>query len=106
MAQAPKHMYILTGAWRRFAPPEIVVYDDDFGDDALDDADLDFDAPENNEFEASDADLDAPSLWTRHRRILLTVIVILMLIAFLAYSFQGFFLPPPPPPTLAPGSLI
>lgn len=37
--------------------------------------------------------------WTL-RRIILTIIVIITLIAFLAYSLQGlFFQPPPPAPT-------
>ena len=35
--------------------------------------------------------------WTT-RRIVLTIIVIITLIAFLVYSLQGLFLPPPPPP--------
>jgi quinol-cytochrome oxidoreductase complex cytochrome b subunit len=40
--------------------------------------------------------------WTT-RRIILTVIVLITIIAFLVYSFSGLFLePPPPPPPIRP----
>ncbi|HLU11492.1 MAG TPA: hypothetical protein VK003_17590 [Oceanobacillus sp.] len=47
-------------------------------------------------------DLEPRPFWTV-RRIILTIIVIITLIAFLAYSLQGlFFQPPPIPPTELP----
>lgn len=49
---------------------------------------------------------DAPQPFWTWRRILLTILVLIMVIALLAYSYYGLFVPPPPPPTLAPGSLI
>lgn len=49
--------------------------------------------------------LDAPQPFWTWRRILFTILVLIMVIALLAYSFSGLFLPPPPS-TPAPGSLI
>lgn len=34
--------------------------------------------------------------WTAHR-VILTIIILITLIAFLAYSLQGLFIQPPPP---------
>ena len=47
--------------------------------------------------------LERQPIWTA-RRIILTVIILITLIAFLAYSLQGLFFqpPPPPPPTSLP----
>lgn len=47
--------------------------------------------------------LEPQQFWTS-RRIALTIIILITLIAFLAYSLQGlFFQPPlPPPPNLPP----
>ncbi|MFN8447015.1 MAG: hypothetical protein U0521_00070 [Anaerolineae bacterium] len=50
--------------------------------------------------------LDEPQPFWTWRRILFTILVLIMVIALLAYSFSGLFLPPPPPSTPAPGSLI
>ena len=48
-------------------------------------------------------DLFEPRRFWTVRRIILTIIVIITLIAFLAYSLQGlFFQPPLPPPTELP----
>lgn len=43
---------------------------------------------------------DQKPFWTT-RRIILTVIILITIIAFLVYSFSGLFLEPlpPPPPT-------
>lgn len=46
-----------------------------------------------------DEELDSPEpsrYWTL-RRILFTLIILLALLAFLAYSLQGLFIQPPPP---------
>jgi hypothetical protein len=46
--------------------------------------------------------LEPQRFWTT-RRIILTIIILITLIAFLAYSLQGlFFQPPPPSPTNLP----
>ena len=65
--------------------------------------------PEDDDLYVYEDDFDPfdepQPLWTRHR-ILLTIVAIIIVVTFLAYTLQGFFLPPPPPPTFAPGSLI
>lgn len=49
---------------------------------------------------------EPPRFWTR-RRILMTILVILLIVSLLFYSFQGIFFPTPPRlPQPVPGSLI
>jgi hypothetical protein len=48
-----------------------------------------------------DETLGREPFWTT-RRIILTIIILITLIAFLAYSLQGLFLQPPSPPPVTP----
>jgi hypothetical protein len=53
-----------------------------------------------------DEAVEREPFWTS-RRIILTIIIVITLIAFLAYSLQGLFYQPPPPlpPTRLPPML-
>jgi hypothetical protein len=61
----------------------------------------------SDEADAFEDVLEPQPFWTT-RRIILTIILLITLIAFLAYSLQGlFFQPPPPrPPTNLPPMVI
>lgn len=53
----------------------------------------------SEEVEATDyLDIEPQPFWTL-RRIILTIIILITVIAFLAYSLQGLFFQPPPPPS-------
>jgi hypothetical protein len=57
---------------------------------------------DDGETRYSDETFEPHRFWTI-RRIILTIIVLITLIAFLAYSLQGlFFQSPPPAPTTLP----
>ncbi len=59
----------------------------------------------NDDFENQDAPTAPERYWTG-RRILITLVILITLLAFLAYTFSGLFQPPirlpelPPPPTI------
>ncbi len=65
---------------------------------------MDFPPDDDDLYELPD---EPRPFWTR-RRILLTLIAIVIVVTLLAYSFSGLFYPPPPipTPTLIPGSLM
>ena len=58
---------------------------------------------DDDETEYSDDVFEPQRFWTL-RRIIMTIIILITLIAFLAYSLQGLFFQPPPlvPTTLPP----
>jgi hypothetical protein len=58
-----------------------------------------------DEDSAEDVELLQPEPYWTTRRIIFTLLVLLMLIAFLAYSLQGLFIQPQPPPLLPTRSL-
>ncbi|MFQ3568564.1 MAG: hypothetical protein SNJ59_16375 [Aggregatilineales bacterium] len=56
--------------------------------------------PEDDLLDLKDVlDEDDPKPFWTTRRIILTVIILITIIAFLVYSFSGLFLEPLPPPT-------
>ena len=54
--------------------------------------------PEDDDADYFEDDLEPERFWTG-RRIILTAIILITLIAFLAYSLQGLLFRPPPLPT-------
>jgi quinol-cytochrome oxidoreductase complex cytochrome b subunit len=54
------------------------------------------DIEEEASFEEDAESLEPQPYWTV-QRIIFTLLVLLMLLAFLAYSLQGLFIQPPPP---------
>ena len=49
---------------------------------------------------------DPPQPFWTWRRIVLTILAVIMVVSLLVYSYYGIFVPTPPAPTQIPGPLI